>query len=110
LLFVVDDEEAYGAVRVLRDALAPGSYFAISHGTREGTPEEQVQQSEKLYATIGTPIKIRSRAGIGEFFEGLELVEPGLAYLPLWRREGPDDLYLDQPEECGIYGGVGRKP
>jgi hypothetical protein len=110
LLFVVDDEEAYGAVRVLRDALAPGSYFAISHGTREGTPEEQVQQSEKLYATIGTPIKIRSRAEIGEFFERLELVEPGLAYLPLWRPEGPDDLYLDQPEECGIYGGVGRKP
>ena len=109
LLFVVDDEEAYGAVCALRDALAPGSYFAISHGTWEGVPPEQVRQSEKLYAASGSPIKIRSRAQIGEFLEGLELVEPGLVYLPLWRPEGPDDLGLDKPELLGIYGGVGHK-
>jgi len=38
------------------------------------------------------------------------LVEPGLVRTPLWRPDGPDDLFFDQPERSGIYAGVGRKP
>ncbi len=110
LLFVTDDEEAYRVVRSVRDALAPGSYIAISHPTPDETPPEQAEKAERLYAAIGTPVRVRSYNEVERFFEGLEMVEPGLVYVPLWRPEGPDDLFLNNPELSGYYGGIGRKP
>jgi SAM-dependent methyltransferase len=110
LLFLTDDDEAYRVVRTLRDALAPGSYLAISHATTEGSSQEEVEDSAKLYAAAGSPIKLRSRAQIERFFDGFDLVEPGLVYLPLWRPEDPDDLYSDHPQQAGNLGAVGRKP
>ncbi len=107
---VVDDEQAYAAVRVLRDALVPGSYIAISHGTRENAPPETIKQMEMLTRGTSMPARYRSHADIEPFFEGLEVVEPGLVHIPLWRPEGPDDVLLDEPERVLIYGGVGRKP
>jgi len=107
---ISDDEEAYGAVCTLRDALAPGSYIAISHGTRENAPPGVIEQLEKLGAGSPNPPRYRSRAEILQFFDGLELVEPGLVYMPLWRPEGPDDVFFDEPEQSLGFGGVGRKP
>ena len=106
---IPDDEEAYGAVRTLRSALATGSYIAISHATLDKASPELVEQTEKLSAGTATPTIYRSRADILQFFEGLELVEPGLVYVPLWRPEGPDDILLDCPERALTCGGVGRK-
>jgi hypothetical protein len=109
LHFITDDEEVHGLVRRLRDALPSGSYLAISHGTIEGMSQVG-EQLAKLYASRTDPVKPRSRAAIEQLFDGLELVEPGLVYIPLWRPEGPDDLFLDQPERCLGFAGVGRKP
>ena len=109
LLFVTDDDDAYRTVDVLRDVLVSGSYIAISHPTDENLPQEQIEQGKNLYAASGNPVNIRSFAQIKRFFDGLELVEPGLVYVSRWRPEGPDDLF-DQPEFSGYYGGVGRKP
>ncbi len=106
---IPDDEEAYGAARTLRDGLASGSYIAISHGTYDNAPPETIEQLEKLSARTPTPGKYRSRADIQRFFDGFEVVEPGLVYLPLWHPEGPDDVFLDQPERALTFGGVGRK-
>jgi hypothetical protein len=108
LLFVTDDEDAYRTVDVLRDVLVPGSYIAISHPTDDNLPQEQIEQGKNLYAASGNPVNIRSYAQIKRFFDGLELVEPGLVYVSRWRPEEPDDLF-DQPEFSGYYGGVGRK-
>jgi hypothetical protein len=109
LQFVTEDEEAYRTVRVVRDALASGSYIAISHPTDDDLPQEESEQGKKLFAASGNPVNIRSFAQSKGFFEGFELVEPGLVYVSRWRPEGPDDLF-DQPELSGYYGGVGRKP
>lgn len=109
LLFVADDEEAYRLVRSLRGALVPGSYLAISHGTKEGGTPEQLEQSVNLYAATPNPVKLRSHTQIERFFDGFELVDPGLVYLPAWRPEGPEDLWHDEPEMALSYGGVGRK-
>jgi hypothetical protein len=110
LLFATDDEEAYRIVRSVRDALVPGSYIAVSHPTDDETPPEQGEQAKRLYAAIGTPVRIRSYNEVERFFEGLDLLEPGLVYVPLWRPEGPDDLFLETPELSAYYAGVGRKP
>ncbi len=107
LPFVPDDEEAYGVVRSLRDALAPGSYIAISHSTYENVPREIIEQTTKLYAEAAYPFKPRSRTQMQQFFAGLEWVEPGLVYAPRWWPEGPDDVFLDQPERSMLLAGVG---
>jgi hypothetical protein len=54
---------------------------------------------------------MRTRAEITRFFDGLELVEPGVAWLPLWRpaADDPQD-FRDRPELSVGFGGVGRKP
>ena len=108
--FVTDDEQAYRLVRVLRDALAPGSFMALSHGCNDDVPREIAERVEALYARSTTPLRVRSRAQIERFFDGLELVEPGLVLAPLWRPEGSDDLFLDRPERSVNLAGVGRKP
>ncbi len=110
LLFVTNDEEAIRVVRSVRNALVPGSYIAISHPTDDATPSEQGEQAKRLYSAIGTPVNVRPYKLVERFFEGLELVEPGLVYIPLWRPEGSDDLFLKYPEMSAYYAGVGRKP
>lgn len=108
--FVPDDAEAYRVVRVVRDTLAPGSYLAISHASTEGISRELAQQMERAYGASAIPFKFRSRAQLTPFFTGLDLIEPGLVYMPLWRPDDPDDLLLDHPQRTTGLAGVGRKP
>jgi hypothetical protein len=108
LLFVTEEADASRTVRVLRDAMTPGSYLAISHPTDDHLPQDQVKKAKNLYAASGNPVSIRSLDQIKSFFDGLELVEPGLVYVSLWRPEEDSGL-IDLPESSGYYGGVGRK-
>ena len=109
LHYVVEDEKAYGAVRTLHDALTPNSYIAISHLSYDNAPPEIVEPLRQISLRSEIPAKARSYAETLQFFDGLELVEPGLVYPPLWRPEGPDDVLLDEPERVLVFGGVGRK-
>jgi len=109
LHFVVDDQQALQIVRQLREALPGGSYVVISHGTAESLPQHILDQLVRLYSNTSQPVRIRTRAEIGQFFEGLELVEPGLVYVPLWRPEEAGDLLLDRPEESSGFAGVAHK-
>ncbi len=109
LHFVLDDQQAQGLVSRYREAIAPGSYMAISHASLEQVPSEIVMQFERVYSQTSTPVKTRPRAQVEPLFAGLDLVEPGIVYVPLWRPEGPDDVFFDQPERSINLGGVGRK-
>jgi hypothetical protein len=109
LHFVPDDAEAMRIVRTLQEAMPSGSYLVITHGTTEQL-EEAGAQVEQLYRGATSPIHFRTREQITRFFEGFELVEPGLVYVPLWRPESEDDLLLDNPHRSNGYAGVGRKP
>jgi hypothetical protein len=109
LHFVTDDEQALAVVRQLRDALPPGSYMVISHGTAERMPRDVLEQLVRLYRNTSQPVRIRSREEVEPFFDGVDLVEPGLVYVPLWRPEEDSDLLLDRPEVSGGFAGVARK-
>lgn len=110
LHFIPNDTEAYSVVRVLRDALPPGSYIVISHVTFDGVPRDPIAQVERLYSRTTNSAKTRSLAEMEPFFEGLELVKPGLVHAPLWRPENSGDLFLDQPARSVNFVAVGRKP
>jgi S-adenosyl methyltransferase len=59
--------------------------------------------------SVATNVHVRSRADILRFFDGFELVDPGLVYIPEWRPESPADV-PDDPSKFWALVGVGRKP
>ena len=108
LHFVLDDHDAQALVSRYREALVPGSFIAITHASLERVPAEIVTQFERVYSQTTTPVKTRKLAQVEPLFTGLDIVEPGIVYVPSWRPEGSDDVFLDQPERSINLGGVGR--
>jgi hypothetical protein len=108
--FVLEDERVYAAVDTFREAAASGSYMAISQMSLEGVALEIAETLYQIAGRSQIPTKMRSYAETESFFDGLELVDPGLVRVPLWRPEGPDDLLHDHPERVLGWAGVGRKP
>jgi SAM-dependent methyltransferase len=108
LHFVLDDDDPYGVVARLRDALAPGSHVVISHGTADSLPEEAARRWVELFRRTPTPGTPRPKAAVERFFAGLDMVEPGLVWAPQWHPEHPDEVG-DHPERSATYVGVGRK-
>jgi SAM-dependent methyltransferase len=109
LPFVADADEPWRVVARLRDALAPGSYLVIGHMTNESRPA-LAEAVETVYnRSVTTEVHVRSRAEILRFFDGFDLVDPGLVYIPLWRPDSPADVPSDPKKFWGLVG-VGRKP
>jgi SAM-dependent methyltransferase len=108
LHFIADADDPWRLVATLRDALAPGSYVVLGQGTGEGKPA-RAQAFEKVYnRSVATQIHMRSRADILRFFNGFDLVDPGLVYVPLWRPDSPADVPSD-PGRSGNLVGVAQK-
>ena len=105
LHFLPDDEDPYGIVRALVEALPPGSFLLLSHGTADQHPEWK-GKIEAAYEKGAIPLRLRTRTEVEPFFEGLELVAPGLVSATEWYREGP----APAPERSGFYVGVARVP
>jgi len=107
LHFVPDEDDPAGAVDRLRDRLVPGSHLVLSHASAEGRPEVAASHRQ-LYTRTPTPMTMRGRAEIARLFDGFELVDPGLVWLPLWRPDSPSEG-LEQPERTTGFAGVGRR-
>jgi SAM-dependent methyltransferase len=108
LHFIPDEDDPAGIVARLREALAPGSFLALSHGTRDALPAEAGRRSLELFKRTPTPGRPRTRSEVERLFAGFTLVEPGLVWSPQWRREHPDEVG-DHPERSAAYVGVGHK-
>lgn len=106
VIFVEDDEEAYGTVRRLMDALPSGSHLVLSHTiTRPDMPD--VDAAVAFWNENGTPkLTQRTPAAVTKFFDGLELLEPGVVSCNRWR---PDTDSAEPPTEVAMFGGVARK-
>jgi hypothetical protein len=109
LHFVTDDEAPGDLVRRVMAALPRGSYLTISHGTMDGRSTQVADAVEKLYSRASAPGRPRERAAVEAFFDGFELLDPGLVHIPLWRPDGPDIL-SDHPEQSWGYAGMAYKP
>jgi hypothetical protein len=101
--FIGDDEDPYGLARTLIDALPPGSYFVLSHGTTDEHPH-LVQSVKATYKKGEIPLRMRTRAEVEPFFAGLELVDPGLVTATKWYQGTP----APAEELSGFYVGVAR--
>ncbi|MEU3982094.1 SAM-dependent methyltransferase [Streptomyces sp. NPDC026672] len=107
VIFVGDDEDPYGLVRRLTDRLPSGSHLVLSHTvTSPAMPD--VDEAVAFWNEHGTPrLTQRTPGDVARFFEGLELLEPGVVSCSRWRPEGGDG---EEPEEVAMFGGVARKP
>ncbi|MBO0821071.1 MAG: SAM-dependent methyltransferase [Nocardiopsaceae bacterium] len=111
VLHVIDDaDRPYQIVRDLIDAVPPGSYLAISHLTDDfaATAEAEAMRffAQALSKRMAENMVLRDRAAITRFFDGLELVEPGVVQPDRWRT-GTDPSV---ESKVAVYCGVGRKP
>jgi hypothetical protein len=108
LHFILDDEDAYGLVSRLTGAVAPGSYLVLSNATTEFMSPDQRAMFDAANAAAKRREdrgRLRSRAEIEQFFDGLELVPPGLCTPPDWRPTEPSGL---GPADVNAFGAVAR--
>ncbi|GAA2068926.1 SAM-dependent methyltransferase [Streptomyces albiaxialis] len=103
LHFLTDEERPEEVVATLRDALPAGSCMVLSHATDDFADRSAAQA---VYSKATASLNLRSRAQVERFFDGFELIEPGLVQVPFWRPDAPPP---PQSEEIGFYGGVAHK-
>jgi hypothetical protein len=104
---VVDDDEASGIVHRFVGALPSGSFLGLNDGT--GSVDKKAREEAVRIAVErgSTPYIDRSPAQLGEFFAGLELLEPGIVSTSRWRPEADP---FGPPPEVDAACGLGRKP
>ncbi|GAA2736768.1 SAM-dependent methyltransferase [Streptomyces nogalater] len=106
VIFIGDDEDPYGLVRQLTDRLPTGSHLVLSHTiTSPSMPD--VDEAVRFWNEHGTPkLTQRTPADVARFFDGLQLLEPGVVSCSRWR---PEPAAGPEPAEVAMFGGVARK-
>jgi hypothetical protein len=106
---VTDTDEAYAIVNRLLDPLVSGSYLVLYDPTTDGVDGKEMFKACRLWNQSGgdPPVAVRHSQEIARFFDRLELIEPGVVSVSLWR---PDPHQIGAPTEVNTFGGVGRKP
>ena len=107
LHMIPDADRPYQIVGRLMDALPGGSYLAISHPPSDILPEgvAEVQRRLNEHLAADASMTARSHGEITQFFDGLQIVEPGVVQVHQWR---PDDE-ADPNAPASIWCGIGRK-
>lgn len=104
--FIPDDQDPYEIVRDLLAVLPSGSHLVLSHAASDLYPE-LAEQVTAEYAKGGIRLGFRARGEVARFFDGLELVDPGLVTATEWFQSADT---TPSPEGSGIYAGVARIP
>jgi hypothetical protein len=120
LHFVPEDELAAGMVSAVVDALPPGGHLSVSHAARETFgPPGSLPDTDNVYRKhTATPAVARTHSMVAGFFAGLEVLDPGVVWLPEWRPADPTDPaeyasppeVVASPERSGCWAAVGRRP
>jgi O-methyltransferase involved in polyketide biosynthesis len=103
---LTDHAEAAAVVKRLVDAVAPGSYLVITHTTNTVTGAAMDEAVRQWNEASPTQIVIRTPEQITGYFDGLELLEPGVVSTTQWRPAPADS----SPQPMDEFGAVGRKP
>jgi O-methyltransferase involved in polyketide biosynthesis len=107
LHFIPDADDPYQVVTRLMNALPSGSYLVMGHAASDIAPEASAELARRYNAMSSASITPRSREQVARFFDGLEMVPPGLVPIGEWGLAGQIDSTLG-----GLIGycGIGRKP
>jgi hypothetical protein len=107
--FVLDEDDPQGIVRRLMEHLVPGSFLALTVFSGDSDPE-RIAGVGREYNARGIPLQIRDRGEAERFFDGLELIDPGVTPVHHWH---PDPVAGSggsvRDSDIAMYGGVARK-
>jgi hypothetical protein len=106
LMYIRDEDNPRGLVSALMDALPSGSYLTITHATADFSPDE-VAGAVAATEQGGISFTTRTQAEVAAFFDGLDLVDPGVAPILAWHPEG---VPPGAPNAAYYYGAMGREP
>ena len=107
LHYIPDLDEAQRIVARLADAVPPGSYLAISHAASDISPEEMAEMIRRMNEHLAEANHVgRPRQVVARFFDGLDLVDPGLVKVTEWRPASA----VEAGGPTSLWGGVARKP
>jgi hypothetical protein len=106
LQFVPDDDHPRDIVRRVMAATASGSYLVISHPASDIQAAAMAGMATRLNQLMAQQVKPRDKAEVTAFFDGLDLVEPGVIRCPEWRPDSPGDA----AGKSTMWGGVAAKP
>ncbi|MGW3768959.1 SAM-dependent methyltransferase [Actinomadura verrucosospora] len=109
LHFVHDDDDPAGLVGRLARRLPSGSHVVISHGYDGGMDPGDTEHSRAVYRRSKLPIYSRGPEEVARCFAGLEILDPGVVWVPQWGRPRPAGPAPD-PRWCHFIGAVARKP
>ncbi|OEU87328.1 methyltransferase [Streptomyces abyssalis] len=114
LHFVLDEDGAYGLVRRFVEALPSGSALVLTHGTSEFAPEA-MGRAGRVYTDCVARAQTRSREEFARFFDGLELVDPGIEVPHRWRPDRQTGACIGGARdvadaEVGLWAGLAVKP
>lgn len=110
--FVSDTEDPWGLAASYADAVAPGSYLALSHVTGDRQPATVIRTAQSIYRDADEMMYFRSRDQVEWFFTGLEMVpphkgaDPKVTFSGLWDCEDP--VEADDDSSRWLYVGVAR--
>jgi hypothetical protein len=104
LHLIPDGDDPYGAVHALTKALAPGSFLAVSHGASDLDNGIAANMATSISPMMAKEVTARSRTQVARFFEGLELIEPGLVRITQWRSGSG----MDSAVGASMWAGVAR--
>jgi S-adenosyl methyltransferase len=107
LQLVPDSDEPRTIVTRLMEAMPPGSWLAIFHPASDIMAEQAKEVARQVSARAAAPTTLRSKAEVLRFFDGLELLDPGLVQVHRWRPGAPAP---DMGDEIPGYAGLARKP
>jgi O-methyltransferase involved in polyketide biosynthesis len=105
LHFIPDADDPYRIVKKLMAAVPAGSFLVICHAPSDINPEEIAEMARRYNESGAEQMRPRSREEIMRFFDGLEMIPPGLAPLSAWLRPGHADASAGS-----AVAGVARKP
>ncbi len=101
-----DEDDPYKVVSTLLAAVPPGSYLALSHPAKDIDAEAMAKMADSLNKMMAEKVTFRDRPAVARFFDGLELVEPGMVQASKWRPANE----AEAASPAALWGGVAVKP
>ncbi len=105
LQHIDDEDDPHSIVATLMGAVPSGSYLALSHPANDIDAEAMAKMAGVLNQMMAEKVTFRDRAGVAAFFNGLELVEPGLVQASKWRPV----TEAEAASPAALWAGVARK-
>jgi len=107
LQLIPDDDDPQAIVARLVEAVSPGSWLAVFHPASDIVPDQIGEAARRVNTRSANTTTLRTHDQISRFFDGLEMLDPGLVQVHRWR---PGSAVPDDGEQIPGYAGLARKP